>query len=143
VLSVFEAGWLMTKYMMLDRGLDMAIRDVRLVKNPDITHDELKQSICDYSVLIKDCNTTLVLELVRVDASTPYPANQPNCYDRTEEIAPVIDFTAAGYEELMFVRACVITDPIFPGIGLGLQLQKDATGGLQMISYAAFMTEPR
>lgn len=143
ILSVFESGWLMTKYMMLDRGLDLAIRDVRLVKNPGITHDELKQDICDYAVLIRDCETTLVLELVEVDFTTAYPANQPNCYDRTGEIDPVIDFTAGGYEKIMFVRACVITDPMFPGIGLGVQLQKDASGGFQMVSYSAFMSEPR
>ncbi len=143
MLSVFESGWLMTKYMMLDRGLDMAIRDVRLVKNPGITHDQLKQSICDYAALIKDCDTTLVLELVEVDFNTAYPGNQVNCYDRTGIINPVIDFTAGGYEKIMFVRACVITDTIFPGIGLGVQLQKDASGGFHMVSYSAFMSEPR
>ncbi|MFQ5622883.1 MAG: TadE/TadG family type IV pilus assembly protein [Paracoccaceae bacterium] len=142
VLSVFESGWLMTKYMMLDRGLDMAIRDVRLMTTPNMTHDQLKTKICDYSLLFRDCETTLIVELVPVDFTTPYPANQPRCYDRTGIIAPVIDYTAAGYEQIMFVRACVITDPMFPGIGLGLQLQKDASGGFQMISYSAFMSEP-
>ncbi len=42
----------------------------------------------------------------------------------------------------MFVRACMIVDPIFPGLGITLGLQRDNSGGLQMVTYTAFMNEP-
>ncbi|MXU64995.1 TadE/TadG family type IV pilus assembly protein [Oceanomicrobium pacificus] len=142
VLSIFESGWLMTKYMMLDRGVDMAVRDVRLVKNPTMSHDDLKDDICNYAKIFKDCSRTLVLELVPLDLNAAYPGNEPNCFDRTEEIEPKKEFSTGAHEEIMFVRACVVTDPIFPGLGIGLQLEKDNTGGYRMVSFGAFMNEP-
>lgn len=142
VLSLFEAGWLMTRYMMLDRGVDLAVRDLRLGKDPGISHDELKDEVCGYAKIFKGCTTDLVLEVVPMDVNSAYPQNQPNCFDRTGELEPVIDFTPGLRGEIMFIRACVVIDPIFPGLGLGLQLPKDSSGGFQMVSYAAFMNEP-
>ena len=42
----------------------------------------------------------------------------------------------------MFVRACMITDPIFPGLGINLGLRKDKSGSYQLVTYTAFMNEP-
>jgi len=42
----------------------------------------------------------------------------------------------------MYVRACVVVDPLVPGIGLALHLPLDPTGGLAMVSYGAFTNEP-
>lgn len=141
VLSIFESGWLMTRYMMLDRGVDMAIRDVRLGKNTG-GYEGIRDEICRFASIIKDCETDLILELVVMDLGSDYPHNQANCFDREEEVEPVISFDPGSEQDIMFVRACVIVDPIFPGIGLGLRLPKDSTGGFQMVSYSAYLNEP-
>jgi len=143
VFSFFEIGWLMTRQMMLDRGLDVAIRDVRLGRPGAATHDQLRATICEYAAVLQDCERDLVIEQVEMDTTSAYPRNQPNCRDRVDlSVDPVITYTPGGRETIMFVRACMVIDPIFPGMGIGLQLPKDASGGYQMVSYSAFMNEP-
>ncbi len=142
LLSVFEAGWLMTRAMMLERGLDIASRDVRLGSASALTHNGLKATVCARSRILRNCERDLILEVVPMNLAAAYPQNQPNCQDRTGVIEPTITFTPGGRDVIMFVRACMIVDPIFPGIGLGLQLPKDSSGGFQMVSYTAFMNEP-
>ena len=61
--SIAEAGVLMTQVAMLDRGVDVAIRDVRLGVNPGITHDDLKAKICEAAFLLGGCNEAVLLEL--------------------------------------------------------------------------------
>lgn len=121
VFSTFEAGWLMTKSMMLDRGLDMAIRDLRvdLIPNPDKTN--IKAAICNYSRILDDCNTTLTLEMINIDNVADYPSTNAQCFDRVNTVEPVTNFVVGNRAEIMFIRACVIIDPIFPFLGLGLE----------------------
>ena len=45
LFSIAEAGVLMTRTVMLDRGLDIAIRDLRLGLTPGVTHDDIKTQI--------------------------------------------------------------------------------------------------
>ena len=40
------------------------------------------------------------------------------------------------------MRACVLFDPWFPGIGLGLQLPRESGGGVRMTATTAFVNEP-
>lgn len=141
-LSAFEVGWLATRLMMLERGVDIAAREVRLGASTAMDHESLKTSICRHSNILANCQRDMILEVVEMEIDKPYPQNQANCRDRTGEIEPKIDFNAGGRERIMFMRACMIIDPIFPGIGLGLRLPKDASGGYQLIAYTAFMNEP-
>ncbi len=142
VFSMFESGWLMTRSMMLDRGLDLAVRDVRLdiLKNP--THTQMKERVCQYARILEDCKTTMILQLNEISVGGGYPSANANCFDRTETVTPVINFTPGARSRLMFVRACIVVDPIFPGLGLGLKMPKDPSGGITMISYSAFVNEP-
>ena len=84
-----------------------------------------------------------VLELVNANVPATIAASSPMCADRTQTIdldAP--SFSQGNRSDILFVRACVIVDPLFPGLGLGLQLPKDASGGFQMIAFSAFVNEP-
>jgi hypothetical protein len=141
VLTIFETGFIATRVVMLERGLDMASRDLRLgIGTPD--HDSLKQKVCENTAILVNCERDLILEVVELDINSAYPQNQANCIDRTEEIAPTITFNPGGRNRIMFVRACMIIDPIFPGLGISLGLQRDKSGGFQMVAYTAFMNEP-
>jgi hypothetical protein len=142
VLMVFETGFIATRSAMLERGLDMATRSLRLGTDPTIDHEKLKQSVCRNAGILADCNRDLVLEVVPFDIASAYPQNDANCRDRTEKIEPKIDFNPGARNNIMFVRACMIIDPLFPGMGLTLGLPKDSSGGLQLITYTAFMNEP-
>ena len=142
IFSMVEAGWLTTRQMMLERGLDVAVRDLRLGRSTGLSHSGLKDTVCEHARVLLNCRRDLILEVVEMDLASAYPQNAPNCIDRTGAIAPKISFNAAGRDRIMFVRACMIIDPIMPGLGLGLMLPKDASGGFQMVSYTAFMNEP-
>jgi hypothetical protein len=71
-----------------------------------------------------------------------FPTGGANCIDRTSDVDPVITFVPGARSEIMFVRACLIVDPIFPGMGLGAQLPVDASGGYAIVVQSAFMNEP-
>jgi hypothetical protein len=142
VMMVFETGFLATRLVLLEHGLDVASRNLRLGIEPGIDHERLKQRVCDNSRILVNCERDLVLEVVELDLSSAYPHNQANCIDRTEEIEPTITFNPGGRNRIMFVRACMVVDPIFPGLGVTLGLNRDNSGGLQMVAYTAFMNEP-
>lgn len=143
VFSIFEAGWLMTQQSMLARGMNMAIRDLRLGREPNVTHASLKTSVCDRVVVIKDCINSINLELREVALIDAAPPGVITCVDRTDAapIEPVLNSTG-GVGKIMFVEVCIVVDPLMPGVGLGAQLPKDVSGGFRMYAYSAFINEP-
>lgn len=146
MLSTFEAGWLMTKSMMLERGLDMTMRDLRLGVYPNPTHAQMKTIICNNAAILKNCEASMLLELKPVNSAADAQTSRV-CVDRqpTGDVVPTVTFnTTRGDREVetMYVRACVIVDPMIPGMGLALHLPKDAMGGMAMVSYGAFVNEP-
>ena len=142
LFSIAEAGVLMTRTVMLDRGVDIAIRDIRLGLTPGVTHDDIKTQICNAAFLLSGCEEVVLLELSPLTNVNNFPAGGANCIDRTDEVAPTISFTPGVPSEIMFVRACLIVDPIFPGMGLGAMLPVDASGGYAIVVQSAFMNEP-
>lgn len=142
VFSTFEIGWLTTRQMMLNRGLNLTIRDLRLGRIDQPTHEKLKLTVCDRASILKDCTSSIHLELVPMTLAGGIPKTSATCVDRTGEIDPVENFSAGIEEDIMFVRACVIVDPMLPGMGIGAQLHKDPTGGFSMVAYSAFKREP-
>ena len=146
MFSTFEAGWIMTKSMMLERGVDLTMRDLRLGKYLNPTHDQMKTIICGHTAMLKNCEDTMLLELVQINDASDFPTNT-QCVERkaSGDIIPTVTFdpTRGNREvETMFVRACVRIDPLAPGIGLALHLPKDDKGGVAMVSYGAFVNEP-
>lgn len=143
-VSVFESGLMMTKLTMLDRALDLTVRQIRLApESTAITHDAVKAMICANTVIIDDCEESLQLEMVEVSSSTwTMPDSTIDCVDRAAEIEPVVNFSAGGENDIIFVRACVVVDPMFPNLGLGLILTKDPTGGVRLTASSAFANEP-
>ncbi|MCR8723675.1 TadE/TadG family type IV pilus assembly protein [Frigidibacter sp. ROC022] len=143
MISGIEAGVLMTRQMMLERGLDLTMRSLRLgtVANP--THDNVKALICKNSMIIPNCENVVQLELREVDTTAwNVPLEGNNCVDRTAEIDPVINFNPGERNKLMMVRACAVFDPMFPATGLAVHLPRDASGGYRLIATSAFVNEP-
>jgi len=142
VFSVLESGWLMTQQTMLNRGINMAVRDLRIGVNPNPTSATIKTDICNYATILRDCNTALFLELVALN--NPISSADATCVDRTTNIEPVVNFVVGSriVPEIMVLRACFVVDPLIPGAGLGALLPKDASGGYHMVAYSAFVNEP-
>lgn len=137
-----EIGTLMTRSAMLERGLRVAMRDLRLGNIPNPTAELIKQKICDAAFLLSDCEQALMLELTPLPNAASYPSGQVKCVDRTSDVQPVVTFNPGAPSEIMLVRACIVVDPLFPGTGLGAMLPKDASGGYALVARSAFVNEP-
>jgi len=142
VFSVIEAGWLMTQSTMLSRGLNMAIRDLRLGRRPNPTPYDIKADICKYATILKNCQSTLTLELVRID--NPIGNASATCVDRSAAVQPSVAFNIGSHisQDIMVARVCFVVDPLIPGAGFGAALPKDSTGAYHLVSYSAFANEP-
>lgn len=141
VFSMFEAGWLMTKSMMLERGLDLTIRDLRVGSDSWVENTDFKDVICGHAKIIRDCKASMSLQRVPVKTASDIP-DKVQCVDRTAPIKPSKSVPIDEPDSFMYVSACVFVKPLFPFLGLGLHLPKDEHGGMALIAYAAFVTEP-
>lgn len=142
-LAAFESGLLMVRHTMLDRAVDMTVREVRLGHMMNATHDTLKDMICDHTVVIPNCRSVIRIEMEPISTTTwALPDESPTCIDRAETIHPVTTVNPGLAEEIMLVRVCVVADAMFPTTGIGLGLPKDGNGGYRLIAVSAFVNEP-
>lgn len=144
VLGSIELGLLLTRQAMLDRGLDLAVRQVRLGVVADATPDRLRDMICAGAGLIPDCPNQIRLEMVPVDPRNwaRLPA-KVDCVDRSRPARPARAFRNGGSNQLMMLRACVLVDPYFPPNILGFpSVMAGARRGFALVSASAFVIEP-
>ena len=142
-LSTFELGMLETRHVMMDRGLDLAVRQIRLGILEPVTHEGFKQAVCDGATIIPDCMNQLKLEMVPVDPRAwAAMATARDCVDRGDPGVAVRNFVPGASNELMLIRACALFDPFFPTTGLGASLPRVSGGAYGLISVASFVIEP-
>ncbi len=145
VMSALEMGTVMLRHVMLDRALDMSVRDLRLGTWNDADHDEFKRVVCSRAGLIPNCVNALRVELRPVSTITWDPlASGPTCIDRSSPMRPegFPKFADGEGNEMMLVRACVKLHPVFPTSGLGFHLPRDNAGAYALVSTSAFVNEP-
>ncbi|WP_166416139.1 TadE/TadG family type IV pilus assembly protein [Cochlodiniinecator piscidefendens] len=143
-ISAFEAGLLSIRGILIERALDIAVRDLRLGTWTPPTHTALRQRVCDNAIGIPQCMDTLLLEMQPVSTeSWDLLSNNAQCVDRSQTVLPATTFDGGHENNIMLVRACAVFSPIFPQIGLGYHIQKDSTGGYAVIASSAFVNEPR
>ncbi|WP_146346819.1 TadE/TadG family type IV pilus assembly protein [Phaeobacter marinintestinus] len=144
MLSGIELGFVSLNHSMLERAMDMTVRDIRLGTGTAPQHDEIKSLICARAGFIEGCSSNLRLEMIQVD-----PRNwsgldtNADCTDQSEEVSPVRNFENGQDNELMILRACVKIDPIFPTTGLGANMPQDSYGQYSLVATSVFVQEPR
>lgn len=138
-----ELGLLTLRHTLLERGLDMAVREVRLGTGTAPQHDDIKDLICENSLMLLDCQTKLRLEMRSADIRAFNALDTTaDCTDSSEPSKPVKEFTPGQENELMLLRACLRYDPLFPGALLGSALETDSSGEAAVIVTSAFVQEP-
>jgi hypothetical protein len=143
LLSSFELSLITMRETMLERALDLTVRDIRLETGTAPQHDDIKELVCERAPVIPDCETNLRLEMIRIDPQNwVAPDSTFDCTDRSEEVQPVRNFVNGMDNELMLLRACAKFEPIFPGAGLGKQLDKDGAGMAALDATSAFVQQP-
>lgn len=143
LLSSFELSLITMRETMLERALDLTVREIRLETGSAPQHDEIKTRVCARAPVIPDCEKNLRLEMVQVDPRNwVNPAEDFDCTDQSQDVQPVRSFVNGMDNDLMLLRACAKFSPTFPGAGLGNSLSKDAAGMAALVASSAFVQEP-
>jgi len=149
-MTGMELGLLMTRHVMLERGLDMSVREVRLNTGAPINAVQFKQMVCNSAGLIPDCMNNLRLEMRPIDmrfqgsddANNSIP-RAASCTDVNNPFEPARTFTSGAANQVMIVRACGLFKPmLWPGMGVGHQLNEGDSGVYRLVSTTAFVMEP-
>ena len=145
MISSFESGLMMVRNVMLERGVDFAVRELRLGQPVPPTFQQLKDTICANALIIADCNDRIQLELSPIDMATfSMPTTAPRCIDIDSEIDPIDDttFIGGGNNDLMLVRVCALFQPMFITTGWGMNMPTDGNGNYALVVKSAFVNEP-
>jgi hypothetical protein len=141
--SSLEAGLLSTRQVMLERGVDITVRKVRIGQIPIPTHDGLKAEICNAAAIIPNCLNSIRLEMVvkQPRAFTPL-SSTASCVDREEEGVPVLNFTGGDNNELMILRVCSLFEPMLPYTTFGTAIPKRSGAEYALVATSSFVMEP-
>jgi len=143
MLMSIELGFMTLRHTLLERGLDIAVREIRLGTGTAPQHDEIKDIICENALMIRDCNANLRLEMRPADLRAYNSLDTSiDCTDAAEPSKPVKEFTPGQQNELVLMRACLRFDPLFPDDALGSALVKDSSGQSAIFAVTAFVQEP-
>lgn len=147
-LMTYESGMISARHVMLERGVDVAVRDVRIGTMPNPTRESLRTRICQIAGIIPDCMRQLEIELLQRDPMnwTAVPGSV-RCVDRGDLERDPGTIDATGNNQLMILRACVRIDPFLPTSGLGKAIVDNnsgsaAGGSYALVSMGAFVVEP-
>lgn len=144
LLCTVEAGMLMVRHTMVDRALDITVRDLRLGRYTNPTVAQLRQDICSRTVVMPNCMNDLMIEMRPVSRTTwSLPTGRQPCVDRNLTIQPATTFIPGGENELVLIRVCALFDPLFPTTPYGLRLPLDPSGAYQLLAMSSFVNEPR
>lgn len=143
----FESGYMVLRAAMLERSLDMTVRDLRLgiLKNPSV--EFLRQRLCSRTDMLENCEQSVTIEVTRINpAFSNLPTANTPCVRRSVTIvagtnSPTVD---TGQEnEMMVIRACLVVDSMFPTAFLGVpNAFAEDDGTYQLVSMSAFVNEP-
>ncbi len=144
LLCTVEAGMLMVRHTMVDRALDITVRDLRLGRYDNPTAAQLRRDICSRTVVMPNCMNDLMIEMRPVSRATwALPTGRQPCVDRSLAIQPATTFIPGGENELVLIRVCALFDPLFPTTPFGLRLPLDPSGAYQLLAMSSFVNEPR
>ena len=148
LLSGVGMGMVTLQHSMLERAMDITVRDIRLGTGTAPQHDEIKDLLCERSGFVSNCKDNMRLEMVEVNPRnwSGGLSDDVDCTDKSEDVEPLLapDFkTDAQENALMILRACAKIDPVFPTAGLGKNVQKDGAGQFSLVAISVFVQEPR
>ena len=142
-MASFESGLLMVRSVMLERSVDMMVRELRLGHYDVVTDALLKREICARTIIFPNCESSMKVQMDRVSTDTwNIPAQSLRCTNRNTTADPVVDYGAVVDNDLMMIQVCVILQAIFPTSGIAMRLPKDPEGGYFLFARTAFSIEP-
>ncbi|MCF6445126.1 TadE/TadG family type IV pilus assembly protein [Nereida sp. MMG025] len=137
-----ESGLMQARQAMLERALDLSVRQIRLNTFSPPTYSQLKTMICDGAGMLHKCEDSLKLQMVIRDPRQKLELGEPQCHDEPKPLNPQGDFFPGGENQLMFLRVCVLQPPILPNLALAPYLPRTQTGEYKLYTITSYVTEP-
>ena len=145
MVASVELCVLTVKQTLLERGVNLSTRILRLGISDMPTHDELKRSICSNIAFLSTCMDDLAVEVFEVnqDTWTSSGAGQGLlCSDAiTDDKKPTLERGLGN--QLMVLRACLRVTPMENLNPLSQALVKNSAGQYALVVTTAFVNEPR
>lgn len=142
-LMSIEMSLYSLRQVHLNRGLEDAVRFIRLNTRDTITHKQIKDMICANAGYIGDCKNTLRLEMVLINPRAFAEMNPTaDCVDKSLPVEQERGFTLGKQHELMMLRACVKFEPMLPATNYGYKFATDGSGQGSMYAISSFVQEP-
>jgi len=139
----YESGTYGLRNVMLERAVDVTVRQVRIGAIPDPTHAQLKERICEEAAIIPECMANVKLEMIRKDPRSWTDVSEvADCVDRSSTAEPVVNWTPGGSNDLMIVRVCALLDPVLPTSTIGMAMAEYEDGAHALVSTSSFVVEP-
>ena len=147
-ISSVEASLLLVRQVMLERAVDLAIREVRLSTGSVVTQNHVRSRICERARILPDCAASLVVEMTEVAAPAyALPDAAAPCVNKATSVMPPAGFVGNRPGALIMLRACYAMSPMIPGSSLAMtralasHLVNDEDGSIRMVTASAFMVE--
>lgn len=146
-LCTFEVGMTMVRQVMLDRGVDITVRALRLGQlevesSSDTIHELLKRNICSLSGILPKCMDNLLIELQPVAAGWTPLATSPTCIDKDAVVQPVTNPNFGQQNEMMLVRVCALVKPMFVTSFMAQKMAEPQGEWFPLVATSAFVNEP-
>jgi|GEM_PF-130860 len=164
--TAWEIGLYLFRQIMLERGLDLTVRELRINDYEDkwgnsASFAEIKSGICANTPSIGNCESVLNLATDDIDnLRTPNWGQVTKgavCANRSKP--PPDDFgtprwNTGGENHVVVISACWIYDPMFPTFGIAAEAPIEAIrdtkmvdgvavkGGIGVTAVSAFAIEP-
>ena len=146
----FESSMYMARSIMLDRSVDLVVRQLRLGNYDNISHQQLKERICETGVMaasMADCTNKMRIWMQPVNtANFNMAAPVVACVDQADQVniadPPANEFAAGTDNDIMLLRICLKEWPMFPTSGISVKMPTQPDGSVAMIVTSVFVNEP-
>ena len=126
----FESSFYMIKSVMLERSVDIVVRDLRLGNLDNMNHRILKQRFCETSALtdVASCVDNMRVWMQPINtADFKMVLPQRYCMDKSAKIDPLVDPPSAEFaygtdNDIMLLHICLLETPLFPTTIVGAAL---------------------
>lgn len=146
-VSSVEGSLLLVRQVMLERAVDIAVRDVRLSTGTVVTQNHVRSQICERARILPECEASLVVELTEVAAPAyAVPTGDMPCVDKTTSVMPPAGFAGNRPGTLIMLRACYAVRPMLfeSTFAMTRTLASNLVhedGAIRMVTSSAFMVE--
>ncbi len=147
-LMGFESGFYMIRNVMLERGVDIAVRNIRLGNGKIPSYDAVREQICDSSLIFPNCDKSIHIwmeEIAIAPGAIAAVEGGARCLNQFSEDPQFddTDYDVGKANTMMVVQVCASVTPFFPTTGIGLGLKNDKLGGqMAIVASTAFVNEP-